>query len=682
VHHVLITAQDTDTTALLRLSGAAEFGFVSCRKAQWNVDLSRSMILREMAATTNPGALSGSGVIVTALTEPLEVGAEYLLSYQVLASGGSLFTPANNGSPFGFRDLPASVGNHEVLLTALDSDTAAAMRINGALTFGSVSIRRTGSTAGQPVEWRVDYGTLSTQGTVSTPDIAATQEPAQGREIFVAATGSDTAGSGTLEAPFREPGQAAAIATPGDTIYLRPGTYAPFEITASGTPDNPIRITTLPDEAHQAVIRGDFDQHVVHGGPGVARDNTIQDGVVVLGASHVEIRNLAVEWVSRNGIMIEGQSGVSMTGITVAGCRTRNTGSSGVSCIGLESGNDVLPIGEPTRIRDVVIELNDISTTNLPSDYRQGRQGVVEAISVGKAVANVVTRWNHIHDTLQYGIDYKHGVDGGAIYENVMVDVEKHGIYLDTNRRYLNDIRIYNNICVRCGSGVALAREADFDGTLSPGSGTFETPEPGSPLALEIADMQQTLARIDVYNNIFAEIEGTGILLYRHFNSTDPAGLPWQSDSPHGSIEDVRVRFNTIYNCALRGSGNEIRAVGWTDQAFLDAGIASGVEIVGNLAYRSPENPATTKVFENRFAGLAGFSVAANVTDADPLFTAPDTTATVAFDGTSRPVVSGPDFTLQEGSPAIGVVAGYGATPFNIDASGDARPDPADAGAY
>ena len=60
---------------------------------------------------------------------------------------------------------------------------------------------------------------------------------AQAAEIYVSPTGADTA-AGTIDAPLQSIQVAVDQATPGDTIYLRKGTYSPssnIQITKSGT---------------------------------------------------------------------------------------------------------------------------------------------------------------------------------------------------------------------------------------------------------------------------------------------------------------------------------------------------------------------------------------------------------------------------------------------------------------
>jgi len=82
-------------------------------------------------------------------------------------------------------------------------------------------------------------------------------------EFFVAPTGDDAAGDGTIEKPFATVQRAQAAASPGDVVNIRGGTYALSEkqiarkqrlfayvtyLDKSGTPDHPITYQAYKDE--------------------------------------------------------------------------------------------------------------------------------------------------------------------------------------------------------------------------------------------------------------------------------------------------------------------------------------------------------------------------------------------------------------------------------------------------
>jgi len=72
----------------------------------------------------------------------------------------------------------------------------------------------------------------------------------QAATYYVSPSGSD-ANSGTLTAPFVTLQKAVNLANPGDTIYMRGGTYAlsgQVNINRDGTSGNPIRVFNYPGE--------------------------------------------------------------------------------------------------------------------------------------------------------------------------------------------------------------------------------------------------------------------------------------------------------------------------------------------------------------------------------------------------------------------------------------------------
>ena len=287
------------------------------------------------------------------------------------------------------------------------------------------------------------------------------------------------------------------------------------------------------------------------------------------------------------------------------------------------------------RTVDILIEGCDISETNHPS-------GVNEAISVGGGVDGIVTRDCDIHDTDQYGIDYKLGVRNGLIEGNRIWNVEQYGIYMDVAQRYVEDVVIRDNVVWNCDLGIVFAREA----------GAGDTDAAGEP-------RNQTLARIDCFNNV---VYGCNTGLYCHAHPHDTA---------HGTIEDIRIRFNTIYDCGLhrgpRGGGtggDEVRLVGWDRAEWIAEGIAKRVDVIGNVIWRDPSRGAPD--FVDNYRGDPGFRLEGNVT-ADPLFVD----------------AAGGDFRLRAGSPAIGAVsAADAAAPFDADRDGGDRTAHRAAGAH
>lgn len=116
--------------------------------------------------------------------------------------------------------------------------------------------------------------TYELRATLTDPDggdsseivTATTRTPLQpdptGRQLHVVA--GNGGGDGSLENPFQGLASAAAAAQAGDTFHLATGTYAPFQLLASGTAEHPI------------VFLGDGASVVIDGG-------NIESGIVTLG---------------------------------------------------------------------------------------------------------------------------------------------------------------------------------------------------------------------------------------------------------------------------------------------------------------------------------------------------------------------------------------------------------------
>src|SRR5215471_13848723 len=67
---------------------------------------------------------------------------------------------------------------------------------------------------------------------------------------YVAATGSDVSNTGTMASPWRTVRKAASVAQPGDTVYIRGGSYTEgvSSIPRSGTSAAWITFSAYPGE--------------------------------------------------------------------------------------------------------------------------------------------------------------------------------------------------------------------------------------------------------------------------------------------------------------------------------------------------------------------------------------------------------------------------------------------------
>lgn len=592
--------------------------------------LAASYVHENIATVSAPGRQTGQGKVVSRSIEDQDLNAVYLIQYMVdqdHQGDSKLFFGA--GSPFANQPLPTTPGYHGLLVQVANTSADVLMRMTGDIAITALACHKVEWNIPLPPEsgnkkfqWQIDFDQQTLRGDAYIPEVGS---------IYVAPNGDDFNGTGSLHAPLRTLTTASERSQPGDKIFARPGEYEPFTVAVSGSAGQPIIYTTLPGEERQAVISG------------VAAGNR-RGGIEIRAKDHIEIRNLVIEDMARDGIFIEGTEGEVHGNHVIAGNLTRRTGNAGIFVCGFVPRTR-LPMAETEVLRtvDVIIEQNDVSETNVANAYNSNLQnsqsepgGVNEAITVAAAAGNIITRFNRVHDTRQYGIDYKAGVRGGAIHDNQVWNVERYGIYLDAGRRFIDDIAVYRNQVWNCKAGIVLAREADFDAA-----------EP-------IEDFQQRLRNIDVYNNTVWDIGVVGIYCQGH-----------PGDGAYGEITDVRVNFNTVVNAGRSGSGREARLSEWSGDDWVAAGIVSGFEFIGNILWRSDSDAS----FMNEFSDHSGFLVSDNLVGIDPIFV--------------NPFGQPPDFRLQTGSPAIGLVGSEHITqPFQETAGQANRTTGRNAGAY
>ncbi|MFD7986158.1 nitrous oxide reductase family maturation protein NosD [Kitasatospora indigofera] len=170
-----------------------------------------------------------------------------------------------------------------------------------------------------------------------TAPVSAQAAPAHpGGSYFVAPGGSAT-NPGTLTRPFANINQFMAVARPGDTVYVRGGTYTIGEtyLSKSGTAGHDITIRNFPGEtpvldgggtsgvafffgeAFQGAGNGSYvtiDGFVIrdYWRSGINIGCCTLDGTVYKNVSHVTVRNNVIDRTGQNGITFMGASDITV----------------------------------------------------------------------------------------------------------------------------------------------------------------------------------------------------------------------------------------------------------------------------------------------------------------------------------------------------------------------------------
>lgn len=308
-------------------------------------------------------------------------------------------------------------------------------------------------------------------------------------EIYWVSPDGDDGADGTEDAPFQTIQQAVDAAGPGDLVYVKAGTYAPFSVSNSGNYGNPVVISAAPGEERLAVIDG--------------TGTSVRGLIYAKGKSHFIIHGFLVQNAPTDGIFVEG-SDEGEYGVHIWGNGVDTTGNAGIYCCGLIMGST--PGVDEYRLFDLSVDGNEVTNTNFPD-------GGNECITVGGGLSGFLIRYNWVHTSEQYGIDPKLGAKDGEISNNIIHGIEKHGIYLDCAARALINIDVFNNTIYNCNNGIAVARESAREGSV--------------PVIDDIL----------IKDNVVRDNTQYGVMLYKH-----------SRDIETGPFNDVRIASNSIYD--------------------------------------------------------------------------------------------------------------------------------------
>jgi len=461
-----------------------------------------------------------------------------------------------------------------------------------------------GEGVGRGVRWILILGAglLMAAGFRLPPGAAAA-----GNIYYVSTSGKD-AWPGTLAQPWRTIQHAANRLQPGDTVYVRQGTYhEQVKPVYSGTADADITYRVYTGEV--ATLDGTGFQPPAYD-PDALSGLFEVDSLSYLRVSGLHIAN--AQWYTNTaGLLVQGSDVLHPSSyITIEGVSTYNTASSGIG----------IWFGDHVQVGDNRIEQ--------AGNYRPSQAGYQECLTVsesqdfavyGNTVLNcrkegICAKQSHhgqvygnrVWNTDAVGIyidaEGTPGGDGGsdiAVFDNVVHDTATNGIALATETGgLLDDVRVYNNVSYHNQLvGVQLSNCCDFSGPIA-----------------------HPLHNIVVINNTLYANGWT--------TSTSPWGGGISIDSPEVETATVRnniVSQNYTFQIAVVPTPTLTIDYNLVDGNFGDPG--EGATVGANPIIGSP-------LFYN--AGGADF----HLLPASPAIDAasPDLAPSADFDGRARPL--------------------------------------------
>lgn len=242
-------------------------------------------------------------------------------------------------------------------------------------------------------------------------------------QFYVSTTGSNSA-AGTADAPWQTLQYAAGRVSPGDRVIVRPGNYAGFHLTRSGTAAAPIEFFAEPG--------------VLINQPNPARTD---HGINLENASHVIIDGFEVTGMNRAGVRSVGVNGNTFAShVTI-----RNVYSHDNGYWGILSG----------FVNDLVIENNRTSGS-------LNEHGIYVSNSGDRPTIRNNTTWNNYRNGIHMNGDASLGGDGvisGAVVSGNIIYGNGAGGGSGINMDGVQDSRIENNLIFdHHSSGISLYR--------------------------------------------------------------------------------------------------------------------------------------------------------------------------------------------------------------------------------
>jgi parallel beta-helix repeat protein len=408
--------------------------------------------------------------------------------------------------------------------------------------------------------------------------------------IFYVDKGGSNSNSGLMGSPWLTIQQAASTAQAGDTVYVQAGTYSE-------------KITFQHSGIENALITFIGVGSVIIEEPA---NTTVWSGTFNINTkSYIRIQNFAIQNAYWFGIYLEASDHIYLENNS-----TYNTGASGISV-----WHSSYVYASHNTVRKACYQ--SLTTSNAQ-----------ECISFS-GVSNFEIHHNEVYESGGStnggeGIDTKENCSNGKVYNNIVHDLIRLGIYVDSWDKILQEVDVYNNRVYNCSDGIAISSED---------SGT--------------------VMNVNVYNNITYSNSGFGIIVSNYVKD--------------GPRKNIAIMNNTVYNNGF-GDGDP----NWGGGIIVYSSHVSNISIFNNIvssndAMQISDNSGVASVSVNKnliygYKGLnwTGEVKGTNAIEANPLF--------VDIDGADNSIGNLDDnMNVTSASPAINQGTNTNAPTFDFD---------------
>jgi len=319
--------------------------------------------------------------------------------------------------------------------------------------------------------------------------------------IYVAPTGSDTTGNGTIGSPYATLWKASTVAVAGDTVYARGGTYVTRTpqnganvIVCSGAAGNPITFTNYPGEfpifdgaaasgwaAGDAIFIIASSQHIVFQGFEIRNTPyTVKaHGLLFWECDDVLVKNCKVHDLGACGINFighdmtaEGNEGYNLYMLNQGGGSSSGWGCGFKSEMG-ESAGYITPTNITFRNNYVHETWGEAVNVLYSNGFLVEGNTVVNSFSVSIYADNAKN--GIIRNNLVYTTPENEHRRSGMLPDGILLASERYTGWTEVPN---SNIQIYNNLVYRVKDGIAFWKASNsynnlkiYHNTVGPGEG-------------------------------------------------------------------------------------------------------------------------------------------------------------------------------------------------------------------
>lgn len=478
---------------------------------------------------------------------------------------------------------------------------------------------------------------------------------------YISPDGSDLTGTGSEENPLKTLHKAAQVAVSGDTIFVMEGTYDETQeavITEGVSIDGDGRgvaiiNSTLNSSGHYAIklastSEGTDGNQFIRNITLTGSDLTALQGIYVGRRSNVHIYNCTIKNFISKGVYFEGQSvyeaqpstyatGNKLYNDSIINCSDRGEGGSGMICIGGQDG--------------LLVYDNYLNQTQRAPTHNGNIVFAVEGYNKNFKFYNNTSikpdtdgaNWNFHLETWQ-------NEGGNEIYNNtftggVALDI---GYYAAVKGTSDYSYSFHDNI-VKIDNPQSSTDDSHATGAVdleTAGSDLYIYNNHFTNLAMPIAlggnpeDIR--FDSIFIHNNIF---ENSGFS-----NSSWSTAIEIQED-PNDTLSNIKIENNTFYHSNKSKAGALIRFNSQSNAVIENVSIKNNILVNANTTYL---------LFQDSEGKIKDITVDNNIiynngNSNQPIYQG-DEPDNITFTNTinADPLLNTTDFSLLEGSPAIG----------------------------